>query len=712
MYIGKDYIKEIQKFTTSHYWNSGVRITTGVMIPMLIMVQKGWLSEGIPFLWGALFVSLTDTPGPINHRRNGMIAGTVLNTAAVLLTGAVYELQGLLLIEVLVLSFFFSLLGIYGTRAGAVGTLAIVVMVLNMSPFRDHENLLLNAALTAGGGIWYASFSILLFRLQPYRLVEQALGENLLQIADYIRARAKFYKEGADIDACFRRVMQEQVDVLKNQNQLRELIFRTRQFVSDPSPKSRSIMMIFLESLDMFEETMYVYQDYKLLHQHTRHTDILRKFHAMINKLADELERIGLFVQAGLPVKTTPEFGQGLNELGHALEVHKMSSTGVTVRQSLHALELTIENIQSVVNRLGNLVLFTQLKIDVNPTLQYQEPEQYKTTNQAETSKPIHVSLIFENLTLRSNNFRYAARLTLAMAIGYGAAVFFGLSHFYWVLLTIVTILKPVYNVTRKRNIQRVIGTLGGILAASLILFLISNNTVLLILMFACMLMAYSFLRINYLGFVIFLTIYVIITFHFLNPLEFKGLIGERLVDTFVGSVVAAIAARFFFPVWKHEDIDGLMIKMLEANRTYFLAAMKYLNTQPVGYGEYNAARNNAIVALTNLSDDFQQMLAEPGQGKKSSHIHQFVIASHTLTSRISALTAKYLDYIPAEHVANTHQIIAQLLQDSIENLSTGKPTPARSIATQFKATNPLTIINSLAHEILAITQKMVVAKE
>ena len=75
MQLGKDYLKEIQKFTTSHYWNSGVRITTGVMVPMLIMINKGWLSEGIPFLWGALFVSLTDTPGPIHHRRNGMLAG-------------------------------------------------------------------------------------------------------------------------------------------------------------------------------------------------------------------------------------------------------------------------------------------------------------------------------------------------------------------------------------------------------------------------------------------------------------------------------------------------------------------------------------------------------------------------------------------------------------------------------------------------------------
>src|SRR3712207_3902725 len=102
---GKDYLKEIQKFTTSQYWNSGVRITTGVMVPMLIMVNNGCLTNGIPFLWGALFVSLTDTPGPIHHRRNGMLASIVLNALTVLITGFLYENQVLLLIQVLVFTF-------------------------------------------------------------------------------------------------------------------------------------------------------------------------------------------------------------------------------------------------------------------------------------------------------------------------------------------------------------------------------------------------------------------------------------------------------------------------------------------------------------------------------------------------------------------------------------------------------------------------------
>ena len=569
MRFGQDYLKEIQKFTTSQYWNSGVRITTGVMVPMLIMQSRGWLSEGIPFLWGALFVSLTDTPGPIHHRRNGMLAGIVLNTLTVLLTGFLYQFEAFLVIQVLVFSFVFSMLGIYGARAGAVGTLALVVMLLNMSPFRDHEDFLFNAILTAGGGMWYATFSMILFRFQPYRLVEQALGENLRQISGYMLARGGFYKMGTDIESTFHRVMQEQVAVLKSQNQLLELIFKTRQFVSDPSPKSRSLMMVFLESLDLFEETMHTYQDYKLLQQHTRHTDLLGKFNAVINEVAAELEFIGLSVQTGRAVRKMPDFADELNILSKSIAEHKVNSSGKGVNESLRALDQTVENIRGITNRLCNLVLYTRTQIDINPTLQDQESEERSAT---QASDPIEVSLILENLTLRSNNFRYAVRLTVAMVVGYVVSSMLAVSHAYWVLLTIVTIIKPVYNVTRRRNIQRVLGTLGGVLVASIILFVVSNTTVLLVLLIVCMLLAYSLLRVNYLGFVTFLTIYIVITFHFLNPVEYQHLIWERLIDTFIGSVIAAVAARFIFPVWERENIHKAMLEMLEANRAYFLA--------------------------------------------------------------------------------------------------------------------------------------------
>ena len=634
MQIRRDYLQEIQRFTTSHYWNSGVRITSGVVVPLLIMLHQGWLSSGIPFLFGALFVSLTDTPGPIHHRRNGMLVAITLNTFVVLVTSLLYQYQVLVLAEVVVFGFFFSMLGIYGARAGAIGTLALVIMLINMSPLRHEHSATTSALLTAGGGAWYAALSLVLNRLQPYRLVEQALGENLILIADYIRARASFYKENADIEAVFTRVMKQQVDVLKAQSQVRELLFKTRQWLGDASPKSRSLMMIFLESLDLFEETMYSYQDYKLLHAHIE-PKLLNSFYRVIIQVVAEFEHIALAVQAGTVIKKMPSFTAMLDELDAAINENlELSSATALQVQSLKALRKTARNLRGIAGRLNRIVLYTRQEAydpDRFPDQDIEKPME---------STPIRLPLFKENLTTRSNTFRFAIRITAALLIGYGVSAFFALSHAYWVMLTILTILKPIYHLARKRNIQRVIGTLIGVGLAGGILLLTSSNTVLVIIMILCMLMAYSLLRINYFGFVTFLTLYVVITFHFLNPEEFKKLIGERLVDTLIGSVIAAIAARFVFPVWQHNQIQAVMKKTLMANIAYFLSAWNALR-DPAHTRKYNAARNEAIVSLTNLTDNFQQMLAEPVSSAQSTQVHQFVIASQLLISRISSITAK-----------------------------------------------------------------------
>ena len=194
----RDYVREVQKFTTSQYWSTGIRITAGVMIPTLIMVKMGWLAQGLPFLWGSLFVSITDMPGPIHHRRNGMLSAIALNTLLVFITILVRHHPVLLLMEITTFSFALSLLGVYGARAGAVGTLALVIMLLNFISRHSETNLLLEPALVACGGLWYTALSLLLYRLRPYRLAEQAIGEYIIEIAGYVRARAGLYKENAE----------------------------------------------------------------------------------------------------------------------------------------------------------------------------------------------------------------------------------------------------------------------------------------------------------------------------------------------------------------------------------------------------------------------------------------------------------------------------------------------------------------------------------
>jgi uncharacterized membrane protein YccC len=708
MAVSSEYVREIRKFTTSQYWSAGVRITAGVMVPTLIMAHQGWLQVGLPFLWGSLFVSLTDTPGPIHHRRNGMLAAIALNTLSVLLATLCRDYPVLLLAQIIVLTFSFSLLGIYGSRAGAVGTLAIVIMLLNLFPRHGQQGTLLDTALIASGGIWYMGFSLLLYRLRPYRLAEQAIGEHLIAVAEYIRARGSFYKPGSVLKDSFDRVMEAQVAVQKSDEQTRELLFKTRQFVTDASPKSRSMMMIFLDAVDLFEHSLLSYQDYESLHKNLQGSNLLAKFYSVILPLTAELEYIGLLIQSGRPVRKNIDMTATLSNLESSIDQYSQNVHTPAVHDSLQALKGTLSNIRNIANRLQRIILYSRLEVDLN------HADAMPEATKLAAGQPLEWQAIVENLTLESNNFRYSLRLTLAMLAGFGVSVFFSLSHTYWVLLTIITILRPVYTVTRKRNIQRLGGTFVGAFLAIIMLSFILNTTILLTVMILSMLIAYSLLRVNYFGFVLFLTLFIIITFHFLNPVEVRTLIGERLLDTVIGSIIAAFAARFILPVWEHEQIETSLADMLAANKAYFAEACKtLLHQKTVEAPDYKAARKKAIVTLTNLSDTFQKMLAEPQENKRSIPIHQVVIANHMLTGHIAALpSATIFQEQPEDgHIKAMVRAIEEELQ-SAENYLRRNQTPdiplsVNSPVLTTQTLHPLSIIYSLSHDIRLIVQKM-----
>jgi hypothetical protein len=79
---------------------------------------------------------------------------------------------------------------------------------------------------------------------------------------------------------------------------------------------------------------------------------------------------------------------------------------------------------------------------------------------------------------------------------------------------------------------------------------------------------------------------------------------------------------------------------MIKAIQGYFDAAVKPLLGQPIQWEEYRLARKNSIVALANLSETFQRMLSEPEQANHAQLLHQFVVASHTITGHIAALSS------------------------------------------------------------------------
>ena len=150
-----DYIKEYKSFINSHYFSEGVRITAGIVLPAIIFNHFNLLSVGVVVSLGAMSASIPDTPGPILHRKNGMLAAILISTVIAIFTGFAAPLPLLLGVLIFTACFIFSMIGVYGARANSVGVAALLIMVLNMDQHPKGWELVINAAYILAGGLWY-----------------------------------------------------------------------------------------------------------------------------------------------------------------------------------------------------------------------------------------------------------------------------------------------------------------------------------------------------------------------------------------------------------------------------------------------------------------------------------------------------------------------------------------------------------------------------
>ncbi|MES1161108.1 MAG: FUSC family protein, partial [Bacteroidota bacterium] len=452
-----DYIREYKSFINSHYLSGAVRITLGIVLPSILLGYFNNLSAGIVVSIGAMCVGNTDNPGPIHHRRNGMIACILVIFVASLLTGLVSGSAVLTGILVFFFCFLFSMMGIYGNRATSIGVNALLVMVLNIDRPQHGWGVLINAAYVVAGGVWYTTLSLLLYSFRPYKLIQQALGECVQVTADYLRVKASFYARQVDYDKSYRQLVDLQIDIHEKQDLVRELLFKGRNIVKASTHTGRILVMIFLDIVDLFERVMTSQHDYPSLHRFFDSSDLLEECRLLILDLAVGLDEIGIAIKSGRSSVETARLSSRIKHLQESFTRSRDSQRTADNVEGFIGMRHILDSIQDIADRLHTLHGYTtydrKLGKDFRPQIDYEE---------FITHQDIDRKLLVDNLTLTSNIFRLSLRVAIATIAGYLISLFFPLGHGYWILLTIIVILKPAYSLTKKRNYERLAGTLAG----------------------------------------------------------------------------------------------------------------------------------------------------------------------------------------------------------------------------------------------------------
>ena len=262
--------------------------------------------------------------------------------------------------------------------------------------------------------------------------------------------------------------------------------------------------------------------------------------------------------------------------------------------------------------------------------------------------------------------FRHSLRMTVTLLVGFLVAVLFKLENSYWILLTIVVIMRPGYGLTKNRSYQRIFGTVAGGLIAFGALTVIHNSSVIAGLTIVCMLFGFAFTATNYKVGVTFVTMYVVFLYASISP-NINEVIELRILDTIIGATLCFVANYFLWPSWEFLNVPSHLKKSIEANRNYLNEISLFYNTKGDVTTSYRLARKSAFIETGNLMASFQRMSQEPkSKQRQLPQIYKLAVLNHTLLSAAASL-GTYIQSHKTTQASNAFNIVAETV---IRNLN------------------------------------------
>ena len=633
-----NYTSELKKFVTSQYIYSGVRIALAVVIPSIILAYLGVLKQFFLFPLGTIFLALTDMPGPFHRRRNSLILALFFYFSISLVAGLLKDFPILIFLEIIIFGLFFTMLGIYGKRLDIVGSLTLVVFAIFIDGAPGVHSALWNACVFSLGAAWFFIVFLLVTVLKPYKLAEQMIGENYIELGKYLRLKSQFYLKNPDFEAIYSQIFGLEVRIKEHQEATREVVFKTRQMVRESTSTSRLLMQLFLNSFDLHEMLILSTNDYKKLQKSFGDKEILEKINLYLNKLSNELINIGISIQGGMKASPIINISDELHQLHEEFFELRNKEMNAETLENFMILRQIFLRITEISDEIQTIYKLKTQNIKLVKSLSTGLDLEKFVTKEEKLNHKVFIN----NFSLKSKHFRHAIRITLAMMIGYAISKFqfLNIHKVYWILITILAIMRPVYSITKRRNILRIYGTVAGAIVGFVIVYYITNPIVLLGIFLVCLMLTFSLLKDKYAWAVFFMTVYIFLIFDFMKPGNFNDIFLERLFDTLIAAVIVFLVSYLVLPVWEHQKNKTLILKYIKANDKYFNRIIDILNQKNIEIQDYKMSRKEAIISLANLSDNFQKMLSDPkDQQKNLENIHLFVTTAHLFTAYVASLS-------------------------------------------------------------------------
>jgi YccS/YhfK family integral membrane protein len=691
--------QSLQRLWANDKFSYSFRVFTALGSIMLLCITQNWLEALIPLFLGVIACALAESGDSWKGRLLAVLVTLTCFTLATYAVEVLFPYPWLFVISLAFSSFALTMLGSLGERFASMGWGTLILSVYSMLVMEtqsDNADIWHQPLILVAGAAWYGTLSVLwngLFSNQP---VQQSLARLFRELGRYLKLKAALFEPLRNINIEERRLAlaQQNGRVVAAMNNAKDVILH-RVGNSRANPAVSRYLKLYFLAQDIHERTSSSHYPYNEMAEAFYHSDVLFRCQRLLQLHGNDCQRLAQAIEMHEPFEHQESSQQALGDLNDAVE-HLRKQNNPAWRHLLRSLSALAANMHKVNLLLSNASNPDALAEEQDSSLYDREPQSVKEVKRQLRSQLTPTSLVF----------RHALRLSVALAVGYGVVQFIDQSQGYWILLTTLFVCQPNYGATRLKLFQRVGGTVLGLILGWMMFDLVPST---LIQAAFAVIAGVGFFALRGTRYTLATaSITLLVLFCFNQTGAGYDVFVPRLVDTLIGSLIAALAVMVILPDWQGRRLNQLLANTLSCNSRYLNQIIEQYTHGKRDDLIYRVARRNAHNADATLSTTLGNMLKEPGHFRKDADLgFRFLLVSHTLLSYLSALGA----HRGETDLSSAHYPLlasASSMADSLDEIATclheGRPVAIHSEAEQQLA-NELAQIDDEADDTQRLLQ-------
>lgn len=620
------------------------------------------LDIGLAICFGAFWCSPSDVSGNLKHKQIGILISAILVTI-ISFIGGYLEISNYFLFPVLgFLTFSIAFISIYGFRASMISFSGLLALVLSFAHTTENLEVYQYALWIGAGGLWYLLLSTIWFYLKPKAYSEETLNDIFLLTADFLDTRKELVGEQPKRETLQKQLTTLKIELTELHDSFRKILISYRKS-SGRSNYQGKRLLVFVQLVELLETAIANPVNYdKMDMLFKTHPKFKTNFQKLISEFSLQLRAIAKHINNSKKFPSNKMLNDAFKHLEYEILKFKNENNPedyeryLMLQNFLDYQQKQFEKLKKIKWLLGNPELTSDDLIASDDLKRFVNTQDYNP------------KLIFRNLSLRSTIFKHSLRLAITVMFGYGIGLYFDLQNPYWIILTIIIIMRPSYGLTKTRSKDRVIGTFIGAVIATGLVFFINNTYVYGALGVLSLVVAFSMIQKNYKASSTFITLSVIFIYAILDP-DILKVIQFRVIDTVIGATLSYMAMRWLLPAWSFMEIGDNIKDGLKANTAFFKSISNYFQQKGEIPTSLKVNRKEAFLQMSNLSAAFQRMAQEPKS--KQNHIddiYELVEINHNFLASLASLSS-YIQNHKTTEASKDFKNISEKIQENLDTV-------------------------------------------